>query len=120
MYIYKVTNKTTGEFYIGYTTDSKKTFSPVDNSDPHSMFEPYTTNGAVRISNTYKEFITQAFSINDLEHMANKHAAQYTGNTLFKGIKHLKKRIEKSQPQPEPEHSKPKKVSNESVKPVTE
>lgn len=92
MYVYKVTNKTTGEYYFGYTTENKYSFKSGINPDPHNIFDATTHNGAREVPNTHKELVSLAFSVEELRTKAEKAGALNKHDKLCKGVKHLQKK----------------------------
>jgi hypothetical protein len=108
MYVYKVTNKTTGEYYFGYTTENKYSFKPGLNPDPHNLFEATTHNGAREVPNTHKELVSLAFSVEELQIKAEKAAMACKHDKLCKGAKHLQKKTHQA---PQPQKIEPKSES---------
>lgn len=79
MYIYRVRNLSTNEFYFGVSTENKRKFSPIHNLDPMNIF------GESKYIE--KRLITEIQSDEELQEYIKKYTEAYKTDTNFLGIK---------------------------------
>jgi hypothetical protein len=86
MYIYQVTNLTTGQFYIAGTTDPRTSFDPTKRVDPHDQFLSKLPAGSPIFRSIEKRMLTVVSSTDQLANALTQYAAQYAENPKFLGV----------------------------------
>lgn len=89
MYIYKVTNTSTGEFYFGISKQSKDDFDNTKNLDPMGFFKVYEPNGygSQNMAVCAKHLIAHSDSLHIIENKAAELSKKYQDVPEFLGLK---------------------------------
>lgn len=87
MYVYQVTNLSTREFYIGLSTEDRRTFDPTKRMDPMNIFPLKVSNGHTQILNVEKRILAEAGDTQQLATVAAEYAKKWENNPSFLGLK---------------------------------
>lgn len=87
MYVYQVTNLSTKEFYIGLSTETRRSFDGTKRLDPMAVFPLKVSNGHTQILNVEKRLLAEASGLEELSTLGAELAKKWENNPLFLGLK---------------------------------